>query len=224
MTASFKMSATRRFGGGFTLVELLVTMVLLSMVMVALMSVMRSMAQAQEKVEHRLSLSDDFRVATAFLESAIGHVSARRSSRGLQVGESPYQLIARPQELVWVGVMPARFGMGGRSYFRLALEPGRAGAALVLRFAPWEDTAGFPDWTRTEAFEVVQGVTSFSLFYEDAWQPTPLWVSRWERLDSIPARVRIEVATEEGAWPLWIVPMRWLPAYQPGAGRFTSGG
>ena len=53
---------------GFTLVELLVSMALLSMVMVGMLSVMRSMAQAQDRVEHRLDDSDDLRVATAFID------------------------------------------------------------------------------------------------------------------------------------------------------------
>ena len=43
-------------------------------------------------------------------------------------------------------------------------------------------------------------------------------------LDSLPARVRIELATGTWPWPLWIVPMRALPANQPGAARFTMGG
>ena len=59
---------------GFTLVELLVSMALLSMVMVGMLSVMRSMAQAQDRVEHRLDDSDDLRVATAFIDNVMGPV------------------------------------------------------------------------------------------------------------------------------------------------------
>ena len=68
---------------GFTLVELLVSMALLSMVMVGMLSVMRSMAQAQDRVEHRLDDSDDLRVATAFIDNVMGHVSARKPQRAL---------------------------------------------------------------------------------------------------------------------------------------------
>ena len=220
------MSRPRQATGvrGFTLVELLVSMALLSLVMVGMLSVMRSMAQAQDRVEHRLDDSDDLRVATAFIDTVMGHVSARKQQRALQPGESPYQFSARPQELIWVGVMPARFGMGGRSYFRLALEAGQAGTALVLRFAPWDGEARPPDWNAAQSYVIASAVTSFAMFYEDAWQSVPQWVSAWQRADSLPARVRIELATDTGPWPLWIVPMRVLPANQPGAGRFTMGG
>ncbi|MBS0294429.1 MAG: prepilin-type N-terminal cleavage/methylation domain-containing protein [Proteobacteria bacterium] len=218
------MGPSKRAPGGFTLVELLVSMVLLSMLMVGMLSVMRSMAQAQERVERRLDSSDELRVATAFVEAVMGHASARRSSRILHAGESPYQFSARPQELVWVGVMPARFGMGGRSYFRLALENGAAGAALVLRFAPWDGAAALPDWNAAQSYIVANAVTSFAMFYEDAWQPVPQWVNTWQRVDSLPARVRIDLVTDAGPWPLWIVPMRVLAANQPGGSRFTTGG
>lgn len=209
---------------GFTLVELLVSMALLSMVMVGMLSVMRSMAQAQDRVEQRLDDADELRVATAFVETALGRVSARRPPRVLQAGESPYEFAAGPQELVWVGVMPARFGMGGRSHFRLALEGGSSGAALVLRFAPWDGTNTPPDWSSAQHYVIASAVTSFAMFYEDAWQPVPQWVNAWRRTDSLPARVRIELVTDTGPWPLWVVPMRVLATSQSGGSRFTLGG
>ena len=223
MSASFAPQDWRRCGG-FTLVELLVSMVLLSMVMVGMLSVMRSMAQAQDRVENRIDAIDELRVATAFLEVVMGRVSARRSPRVLQVGESPFQFSAGPRELIWVGAMPARVGMGGRSYFRLALEGSGAAGTLVLRFIPWDGAAGLPDWGGAQTYEVARGVTAFSMSYEDAWQPVPQWVPGWTRTDSVPTRVRIELTTATGQWPLWIVPMRQLPASQLGGGRFSSGG
>ena len=216
--------ARTRMLRGFTLVELLVSMVLLSMLMVGMLSVMRTMAQTQERVEQRLDGADELRVATAFVETALGRVSARKQPRILQVGESPYQFSANAQELVWVGVMPARFGMGGRSYFRLALEGGSSGPAVVLRFAPWDGMNTAPDWSTAQSYVIAGAVTSFAMFYEDAWQPVSQWVSAWRRVDSLPARVRIELVTDTGPWPLWIVPMRVLAASQSGGGRFTLGG
>ncbi len=224
MTSRSSIRPGLRGPRGFTLVELLVTMVLLSMVMVGLISVMRSTAQAQDRIELRLSELDDFRVARGFLDTVLGRVSARRAPRLLQVGESPYQFSGQTRELIWVGVMPARFGMGGRSFFRLAVENGRSGSSLILRYVPWNGAVNSPDWSVAESFEVARSVTSFSLAYEDAWLPVPSWVAEWRRIDSLPARVRIDLETESGPWPLWIVPLRWLPANQPGAGRFTSGG
>lgn len=213
-----------RVSHGFTLLELLVSMALLSLVMAGMLSVINSMAQAQDRVEQRLNATDELRVTAAFVEKALGRISARRSPQALAPDASPYQFVAKPQELTWVGVMPARFGAGGRSYFRLALENGLSGSALVLRFAPWSGVGGEPDWGSAESFEVAHAVTSFAMAYEDAWQVAPQWVGTWHRKDSIPARVRIELNTRSGEWPVWIVPLRQLPASQIGANRFTLGG
>lgn len=214
----------RRVPGGFTLLELLVSMALLSLLMAGMLSVVHSMAQAQDRVEQRLGASDEFRVTAAFVEKTLGRISTRRSPRVLEAGASPYQFVARPQELIWVGVMPARFGAGGRSFFRLALESGRDGPVLVLRFVPWSGAGSFPDWDSAESYEVAHSVTSFAMAYEDVWQVEPQWVGTWQRVDSVPARVRIELNTQAGAWPTWIVPLRQLPASQIGASRFTLGG
>jgi len=203
---------------------MLVSIVLLSMVAVGMASVMRSMAQAQDRVEHRLDQSDEIRVATDFVESVLGRVSTRRAPRLLKEGESPYLFLARPQELIWVGVLPPRFGMGGRHYFRLALEAGQSGPALTLRFLPWDGAAAMPNWESAQMYEIANAITTFSLSYEDTWQPMPQWVNAWQRVDNVPARIRIDLATESGPWPLWIVAMRPLPASQPGTSRFTTGG
>ena len=74
---------------GFTLVELLVSMALLSMVMVGMLSVMRSMAQAQDRVEHRLDDSDDLRVATAFICSCSNAGAKSSSSAGHKPTSGP---------------------------------------------------------------------------------------------------------------------------------------
>ena len=60
---------------GFTLVELLVTMALLSLLMLGMASALRTMAQTEERVDARLAKADEFRVATGFLRSIVGRGS-----------------------------------------------------------------------------------------------------------------------------------------------------
>ncbi len=71
---------------------------------------------------------------------------------------------------------------------------------------------------------LVSGVTSFALTYEDARQTQPLWVDAWERTDSLPERLRMQLQTDAGPWPMWVVAMRSLPASERGgSGRFSAG-
>lgn len=209
---------------GFTLLELLVTMALLSLLMLGMASALRTMAQTEERVDARLAQADEFRVATGFLRTIVGQVSARKNPAPLIQGASPYLFIGTPTALSWVGIMPARHGAGGRSFFHLAVEPVQGVASLVIRFLPWSDSTEFPEWGRAESHVLVRGVTSFALSYEDARQPQPLWVDAWERSDSLPEHVRMELQTASGPWPVWVAAMRSLPASERGgSGSFSAG-
>ncbi|QXL83555.1 prepilin-type N-terminal cleavage/methylation domain-containing protein [Comamonas sp. NLF-1-9] len=209
---------------GFTLIELLVSMVLLSLVVAGMASVIRSMAQTQERVDQTVDTSEDFRIATSLLEATAGRISGRRRAGVQKAGESPYLFLARPQELVWVGVMPARVGMGGRTLFRLALQGTPQSQDLTLWMAPWDGASESGDWSQAQRHLLVRGVTGFRLSYEDARHPVPVWVSEWQRSDSLPARMRIELATSAGDWPLWVIPMRLLANSESSGSRFTIGG
>jgi general secretion pathway protein J len=209
---------------GFTLLELLVTMALLSLLMLGMASALRTMAQTEQRVDARLASADEFRVATGFLRSIVGQVSARKNPMPLTQGASPYLFVGAPTALSWVGVMPARYGAGGRNFFHLAVEPVQGAPALVIRFLPWTDSPQFPDWEQAESRVLVRGVASFALTYEDARQTEPLWVNAWKRTDSLPDRVRIELHTDTGPWPMWVAAMRSLPASERGgSGRFSAG-
>ncbi|UJB66563.1 prepilin-type N-terminal cleavage/methylation domain-containing protein [Acidovorax sp. YS12] len=208
---------------GFTLVELLVAMALLSLLMLGMASALRSMAQTEERVDSRLEQADEFRVATGFLDTVLGRVSVRKTTALLKEGESPYLFSGRQDEMAWLGIMPARHGAGGRTFFRLRLEPVEGGGALVISFLPWDGSSAFPDWSKAQSRVLVHGATSLALAYEDARRPVPEWGPLWTSPDGLPERVRIELGTQSGAWPMWIVPMRFLPASQGSRSRFSSG-
>lgn len=208
---------------GFTLVELLVTMALLSLLMLGMASALRTMAQTEERVDARLADADEFRVATGFLRVILGRISAQKNTLSLRAGSSPYLFEGLPNAMSWIGIMPARYGAGGRNFFHLSMESVQGEAALVVRFVPWKDSATFPDWAQTQSQVLVRGVTAFAFAYEDAHQEPPVWVSSWGRIDSVPERVRLELQTASGQWPVWIVAMRRLPASDRSSSRFSAG-
>lgn len=209
---------------GFTLVELLVTMALLSLLMLGMASALRTMAQTEERVDARLADADEFRIATGFLRTVLGRISAQKNMALSRAGGSPFLFEGLPGAVSWIGVMPARHGAGGRNFFRLAVEPVQGEeSALVVRFVPWVDSAAFPDWAQAQSRVLVRGVTAFSLSYEDAHQSPSVWVSTWGRTDSVPERVRLELQTRAGPWPVWVVAMRKLPASGRGSSRFSAG-
>ena len=227
--------AGRRSGtGGFTLLELMVVMSLMSLVMLAMNSALRTMAQTESRVDARVTRTDELRSSIDFLRGCLGRAALRKGPTGVEFGVSPNLFQGQSSGMAWVGIMPARFGAGGRYFFRLAAEPAGRGSALVLRFAPWSPTAGFPDWGQTQARVLTENLSAFSMSYEDVRNAPGRWWPDWslvpdlpppERLDQLPARVRIQVRTADEAWPELIIPLRVLPATARGSGGdFTIGG
>lgn len=210
--------------GGFTLVEMLVAMTLMSLLMLGMASAVRTMAQTEERIDVRVERADEMRVALGFIRSVLGRLSMRRVNPITNIGDAPFLFRGEANSVTWLGVMPARFGAGGRHAFRLAVEPVQQDSALVIRFIPWTGGGTPDDWGRADSRVLVRGVTSLALTYEDARQAEPQWVDQWSRTDSLPAHIRIELNTHGGAWPLWIVSTKTLPfGDRAGASSFSSG-
>lgn len=208
---------------GFTLVEILVVMSLLSVVMLALGSALRTVAQTEERIEERLSRADEMRTAVGFMRSTLGRVSARRVPAS-PPGSTRVLFGADQNTVSWIGVMPARYGAGGRYFFRLALEPADSGTALVVRFAPWVDAAVFPDWALAESRVLVQEVTRVAMRFQDGRVNPPSWSAEWSPTDRLPDQLQLEVETSAGPWPVVNFPMRFLPTSDPASGGAAFGG
>lgn len=219
---------------GFTLVEILVAVSLLSIIMVALGSAMRTIAQTEVRVDQRMQRMDDMRITVRLLHQVVGRVSGRKLPAPNATGGQVVPLHATPASLEWVGIMPARPGVGGRHFFRLQVEKGPAGSALVLRYAPWAPEAQkLPDWSRAESVVMGRGISRLEVQAEG--RPPPGagqgaenwprgWVAGWPVAEHLPERVRLLLADETGPWPPVVITVF---ALTQGAGvgdGFTLGG
>ena len=194
---------------GFTLVEVLIALTLLALLMLVLTSALRAMGQVEERVEQRIEATDDYRLATGLLDDALGRVSARRFSSGRPDGPPQIPFFqAAPDSLSWIGIMPARFGLGGRHYLRLALEAGEGGGQLVLRYAPWTGAPGFDAWSQAKGRVLAAPISALALRYQDP--ASGLWSSTWPPhgmaandlpLSGLPAAVEIQIEGPAPAWP-----------------------
>lgn len=215
------MKRPQRLPRGFTLVELLIVLVLLSLMVLAMASALRTASQTEERVDARLQRMDDLRTASGFLRSVLGRVSAQKTSLPVPVGASPYFFTGTPAAMAWVGVMPARYGAGGRYHFRLLLTDA---GALVLQYLPWIDTSTVPDWPAAQSSTLLTGVTGLALRYEDATGEPPAWMPEWSVIDRLPDRVAISVQAAAGPWPDLVIALRVLPASDPRIGGAVFGG
>jgi general secretion pathway protein J len=193
---------------GFTLIELMVVMSMLAMIMVAMGGAFRTMAQTETRVDDKLQRADQMRVVQQFLRHTVSRVDGTLVDIPQRGQGVLFQ--ASPEGVQWVGIMPARPGVGGRHFFRLALEDTAGGdKGLVIRYLPWAMQAQFPDWTQAESQVLVNRVTQWSV--ETEGLPRELsqlnaewprdWQETWTAPKAIPQRMRITLADNKGLWP-----------------------
>lgn len=216
---------------GFTLVEMLVAVSLLAVIMVALGSSLRTIAQTEVRVDQRLDRIDEMRVAVGLLRQTVGRVSGRRTPAADAKGGQVVQFRASEATMEWVGIMPARPGVGGRYFFRLAVENSTTGADLVLRFVPWSADAVGTDWKRGDSRVLVRHVAQFRVEAEGrppAGVPVAEWprgwVAGWPIADQLPERVRLQITDRDGAWPTTVVNIHPLMQGAGSGGGFALGG
>ncbi|MFN3985320.1 MAG: prepilin-type N-terminal cleavage/methylation domain-containing protein [Rhodocyclaceae bacterium] len=203
-------------GRGFTLVEVVVALTIVSLIMLGLVSAMRTMGQAASAVQAVSDRSSDMQLIHAFLgrmlagtqdlgeapaDGALDTPPDEAADEASQSSQSYFE--GRRERLRWVGVFPARHGLPGMHYFELARQSREGAAILNLRYLPYGGATAPPDWGRAAEHVLVGGVEAFSLAYqgEDANGP---WQEEWRRTDAqpgLPARVRIRLKVEGRYWP-----------------------
>ncbi len=225
--------ATTHRQQGFTLIELLVVMTMLSLIMVGLGQAFRSMGQTEVRVDERLQRSDQMRVVHHFLQSALGRLDATTFANPEVKGGKGILFLADPQSISWVGIMPARPGVGGRHFFRLAVEDLQTGErALVLRYQAWIPLTTFPDWNLAEAQVLVHRMTGLQIQAEgmprqlsDAKADWPIgWQSGWPTAQELPQRVSLLIQDQQGPWPPITIPLFASVSSDPVSGGFVIGG
>ncbi len=217
---------------GFTLVEVLIALVLLAMLMLVLTSALRSMGQVEQRVEQRIEAADDYRLASTLLQDVLGRVSARRHQQ--LSADRPVQVPffqAGPAELSWIGIMPARYSLGGRHYLHLGLEPGEGGSRLVLRYAPWSGAPGFDAWGQAPGRVLAWPVSAFSLSYQDPYsgQWSPVWPPPGVPANALPptmlpAAVQIQIEGPQPPWPPLVISLLATRTSDPSATGGSFGG
>jgi general secretion pathway protein J len=214
------------------LLELLVVMSLLSVIMIGLVSALRSMAQTEGRIDQKLERMDEIRVARAFLQQTLSRVSAVTLDAPDAIGRKVIPFVATADSLSWIGILPARPDVGGRHFFRLALEDSHRGHDLVLRFSPWNPDAQFPDWSAAESRILIPGINQINVQAQglrptgrNSVQAWPIgWQSGWPVADALPQQVRLDLVDAQGEWPEWTIALHALPRSDSSVNMVVVGG
>ena len=185
---------------GFTLLEVMISLVLLSMVMVATITAMRTLGNTRTTIEKVTDRVDEIRVVSQFLRSTIG---AALPVLRLGVADGAAEdaslvgtyFMGGPTQLVWVSPLVAGASMGGAFVIQMVYADNK----VVLKWRPYDNSVEASNWDEVEPRVLLDHVEEFKLGYLGAYGDD--WVEEWAGAMANPVAVRVNIKSAGKYWP-----------------------
>jgi len=190
---------------GFTLLEVVVALTLMSMVMLATVSGMRTLANTQHTLEQVVSRIDEVRSVSSFLRdhfetAVVGAAGAGALSLGGSLSERSY-FEGLDGSVAWKA--PVLFGEGYGGVHLLKVE--RDARRVVLRWQRQDESKRFIDWTDTPSRTLVNNVDEFAINFRGGLEED--WVASWKGKEN-PAFVRFQIRSQGRRWADLVMPVQ----------------
>jgi len=189
---------------GFTLVEVMVALTLLSMIMVATIAAMRAFGNTKTTIKQVTDRVDEVRVVSEFLRNTIGGampllrvgVMDHTFNEGADLGTYFW---GDSTEMMWVSPLVAGADLGGAFVMRMTFVDGK----VELKWHPYEASIEAFTWGELEPRVLLDDVEEFELGYLSAYGGE--WVQEWPGFDANPVSVRLNIKSRERYWPELVV-------------------
>lgn len=192
------MRARGRQQSGFTLIEVVVSLAVLSLIMLATVTALRTFANTQGTLNRTMDRVDEVRTVSSFLRDQLeASVRGVDESKGLTLGgaqqDSAY-FRGNASTMEWKATVKFGESYGGKFILRLVME----GDSLVLQWIDNPVTIYELDWSGAQSRRLVAGVEEFGLAYRvelgDPWQAAL-------DEDVVPTMVRVQLKSRGLYWP-----------------------
>lgn len=189
---------------GFTLMELLIAMTLVSLIALSLFSALRTGIRAWDTGTERAQVTADTQLIQSFLARTL------RQTRRLFVNDPDAGRVlafeGSEDTLVAVAPLLMYLDVGGLYRITLFRDDGERGA-MVMSYSPFRPGASEP--TEPETVVLLEGIEELSFRYFGAAEPGqgPKWYDEWDNVQAMPRLVQVTVVSERGKWPELTIPL-----------------
>ena len=194
---------------GFTLIEVLIAMTLLSIMVVLLFATLKISADSWEKGETKISDVNAMVVVYNFFQR---HLSTTKPiwDDFTVPDDHRFSFQGNVQSLTFVSTFPASVDRPGLQHFTVSLrqeDPQNSIEVSIVPFFPAVEGEQFPE----EKVTLIKNVKDFTIAYlgqnlttgESGWQPQ--WLGR----ENTPQLIKISIALDNGYyWPDMIIPLK----------------
>ena len=231
---------------GFTLVEFLIALVLISLITTLLFAGVRLGGLSWEAAETNTERLDEMRLVREFIRRSI--TQAQPVTLHSEKGESTL-FWGNERMLEWVSPLPEQSGLGGLAIFRLSVSGEEDGARLILDrwlYHPdiFEGIDGVPVWSPLEPVPilVVKGLAAISLYgqhvlieklgdfaisyfgSQQGLDAESEWLSGWPAGNEFPKLLRLNIQYSTDAWADLIISLPFGSKPSSSGAGFVVGG
>lgn len=193
------MNRARGCARGFTLVEVVVATAVLSLLLLATVTALRTFGNTQLALERKTARVDEIRSVSGFLRDLMESTVVGGDSGGLTLGAGSagatyFKLYEQGVE--WKSTVLFGEAFGGTHIVRVAKE----GDQLVLRWSePSVKGQGPEDWSSMPSRPLVADVEEFGIAVRREYNTD--WIGEWREPRIAPALVRLQIKSAGRYWP-----------------------
>lgn len=201
-----RLPARPAHAGGFTLLEMLISVSLLALIITLAYGSLRVAAQSSRSGEALIERTEELRTTQSFLRRQINQMLSIPYERLEDNGEEK-RFEGSSDGMTFVAPMPGYLSRGGAHVQRLELVNGDKGLQLQFRFAQlngFDPARGMPDVP--EPVVLIDGIRSGTFEYRSLGADGNLgdWSEEWELAYAIPLMVRLRLEFEQDDRRQWV--------------------
>ena len=191
----------RNSSRGFTLIEVLIAMTLLSIMVAVLFGSMKICADSWQKGEDKISSVNETAVVYQFFQQHL--TTAKPLWDDFSGEEKQLSFQGHQQSLQFVSAFPASAKKSGLQLFSLKLQNDGEESFVKVSIKPFFPATQDDEWSLEEV-DLLTRVNDFSISYYgiDESQPEGYWQDEWTNRETMPKLVKIKIARDDGHfWP-----------------------
>jgi general secretion pathway protein J len=194
---------------GFTLIEVLIAMTLLSIMVVLLFTSLKICAQSWEQGENKMSDVNEVAVVYNFFQRHLPSAMPLWNDFS-ETEERTFSFQGKKQSMQFVSIFPASAGKSGMQLFSIEPQQQNNEQVIKVTITPFFPVAEGEEWQKEEAV-LLRHVSDFSLSYFGAAEDGSgsSWQEEWLAKTSQPQLVKININTKNGIfWPEMIMELK----------------
>lgn len=181
----------RRADHGYTIVELIVVLLLLSLIATAMSAGLQFGTRVWERSEARISTSQTDDTAQTALRNLLSSALPR-----MEDGLARFH--GEPNYAAFDAVPPPAFGASGLARVEVSLIPGDGGDSLTVK------VTSLIDGKKSRSVRLADHLDNVRFAYLDATEQVPAWLDYWRDRPHLPGAVRLQARDGGAAWPAFV--------------------